>query len=190
MPKRVLKCCRKREKCINSPINNDHWLVLPSKWRLAPLVSNWPWDLPISRLNEHLTPDFTAINCQRTIPVLVDNGFVLLESRSICAYLVDRYGKPDDSLYPRDPQLRALVNQRLYFDMGTVCINRWATIYMPWICGTATEFFRMRSRMEIFNTLLEGRTYATGSTFTITRIMAWNWAKICRTWCGGSTRAN
>ena len=34
-------------------------------------------------------------------------------------YLANKYGK-DDSLYPKDAQTRAIVEQRLYFDMGTL----------------------------------------------------------------------
>jgi glutathione S-transferase len=40
-------------------------------------------------------------------------------SRAILAYLVERYAK-DDSLYPKDPKKRAVVNQMLYFDATTL----------------------------------------------------------------------
>ncbi|KAF4526456.1 hypothetical protein B566_EDAN014068 [Ephemera danica] len=68
---------------------------------------------------ENLTPEFIKLNPQHCIPTLDDEGFVLWESRAICAYLVNMYGK-DDSLYPRDPQKRAIVDARLDFDQGTL----------------------------------------------------------------------
>jgi glutathione S-transferase len=43
-------------------------------------------------------------------------------------YLVEQYGK-DDSLYPKDPKKRAVVNQRLYFDMGTL-YQRFGDLYV------------------------------------------------------------
>ena len=36
----------------------------------------------------------------------------------ICLHLFSKYGK-DDKLYPKDVTTRAVVDQRLYFDMGT-----------------------------------------------------------------------
>lgn len=45
-------------------------------------------------------------------------------SRAIMGYMVDQYG-PDDTLYPRNPEARALVNQRLYFDYG----NMFASVF-------------------------------------------------------------
>lgn len=123
---------------------------------------------------EHLTPEFIAINPQHTIPTLVDNGFVLTESRAICGYLVDRYGKPDDSLYPRDPQRRAVVNQRLLFDMGML-YETMGNYFYPVMFGASTAFDpeaykKIEQMLEIFNAFLEGQTYAAGNTFTIADI--------------------
>ena len=66
---------------------------------------------------DHLKPEFLAINPMHNIPTMVDGEFVMNESRAIAAYLVNKYGK-DDKLYPKDADVRARVDQRLYFDMG------------------------------------------------------------------------
>ncbi|XP_055551692.1 glutathione S-transferase 1 isoform X1 [Wyeomyia smithii] len=80
---------------------------------------------------EHLKPEFIKLNPQHCVPTLVDNGFSLWESRAIMIFLVDAYGK-DDKLYPKEPEKRAVVNQRLYFDMGTL-YQRFGDYYYPQI---------------------------------------------------------
>lgn len=40
-------------------------------------------------------------------------------SRAILSYMVSAFGK-DDALYPKDVRVRALVDQRLMFDLGTM----------------------------------------------------------------------
>lgn len=46
-------------------------------------------------------------------------SFSYISSRVILAYLVSAYGK-DESLYPKDFRSRAMVDQRLHFDLGTL----------------------------------------------------------------------
>ena len=69
----------------------------------------------------HKTPDFLKLNPQHNIPVMVDGSLVMNESRAIATYLASmaaRYGGISD-LFPNDPKVRAVIDQRLYFDHGT-----------------------------------------------------------------------
>jgi len=59
------------------------------------------------------------MNIQHTIPTMDDNGFYMNESRAMLQYLANKYSK-DDSLYPKDPKQRAIVDMRLMFDQGTL----------------------------------------------------------------------
>ncbi|XP_053667005.1 glutathione S-transferase 1-like [Anopheles marshallii] len=116
-----------------------------------------------------LISSFRLINPQHCIPTLVDNGFALWESRAICAYLAEKYGK-DDKLYPKDPQKRAVVNQRLYFDMGTL-YQRFADYYYPQIFAkqpaNAENEQKMKDAVSFLNTFLGGHKYVAGDSLTI-----------------------
>jgi glutathione S-transferase len=76
---------------------------------------------------EHLTSKFLKLNPAHQIPVLVDDDFVLSESRSIMAYLVNSR-KSGSELYPVDSQKRARIDQRMYFDATTVFERNAAAI--------------------------------------------------------------
>jgi len=88
------------------------------------------------RADEHKTPQFLKMNPQHTIPTLDDNGFYMNESRAMMQYLANKYGKDNDKLYPKDPEARAKVDMRLYFDMGTL-YHRYGDAYYPVIFGKA-----------------------------------------------------
>uniref|UniRef100_A0A1Q3FRN9 glutathione transferase n=2 Tax=Culex tarsalis TaxID=7177 RepID=A0A1Q3FRN9_CULTA len=135
-------------------------------------------DLPLNLIHvdldkeEQLKPEFVKINPQHVIPTLVDNGFVLWESRAILAYLCEKYAK-DDALYPRDPTKRAVINQRLYFDMGTL-YQRFALHYYPQVLegkpapeGTFKQFEEALQFLQIF---LTQSKYAAGDCLTIADI--------------------
>lgn len=96
------------------------------------------------------------------MPTLVDDGFALWESRAIMVYLVEKYGKTS-SLYPSDPKARAQVNQRLYFDMGTL-YDRFAAYLYPQIFAKAPadpeKLTKLEEALGWLNTYLEGQKYA------------------------------
>uniref|UniRef100_A0A182X0M1 glutathione transferase n=1 Tax=Anopheles quadriannulatus TaxID=34691 RepID=A0A182X0M1_ANOQN len=70
---------------------------------------------------EHLADEFVAINPDHTVPTLVDEDYILWESKAIVTYLAEQY-KPGCKLYPSEPKKRGLINHRLYFDSGTLFV--------------------------------------------------------------------
>ncbi|KYN34226.1 Glutathione S-transferase 1-1 [Trachymyrmex septentrionalis] len=118
---------------------------------------------------EHLTPEYEELNPQKTVPFLIDDDLKISESRAIMAYLVDQYGQ-DDTLYPRNIEARALVNQRLYFDLS----NLFASIFECYVllrkeidtCDPA-QFEKLLENFQIMNNFLEGQAYAAGDNLTI-----------------------
>ncbi|XP_020817297.1 glutathione S-transferase D5 isoform X2 [Drosophila serrata] len=121
---------------------------------------------------EQLKPEFVKLNPQHTIPTLVDNGFAIWESRAIAVYLVEKYAK-DDSLFPKDPKKQAVVNQRLYFDMGTLN-DAFAKYYYPLFRtgqpGSDEDFKKIETAFGFLNTFLEGHDYVAGDNLTVADI--------------------
>ncbi|XP_066993925.2 glutathione S-transferase 1-1-like [Anabrus simplex] len=121
------------------------------------------------KAGDHLKPEFIKINPQHCVPTMVDNGFALWESRAMLSYLVQQYGK-DDSLYPKDVKKRAQVDQRLYFDMGTL-YQRFAEYYYPVIVdGTdydPAKLKKLEEAYEFLDKFLENQEWVAGNNLTI-----------------------
>ncbi|XP_065578003.1 glutathione S-transferase 1-like [Artemia franciscana] len=119
---------------------------------------------------EHMRPEYLKMNPQHTIPTIDDNGFYLWESRAILQYLANQYAK-NDTLYPKDPKARAIVDNRLYFDMGTL-YQKFGEYYYPVMFKGATSLDEEK-RKELDNALqlLEGyltqHKYVAGDHLTI-----------------------
>lgn len=119
---------------------------------------------------EQMAADFVKINPQHTIPTINDNGLILYESRPIMGYLVSKYAR-NDSLYPKEPKKRAVVDQMLYFDLGSLFENI-STCYFPIIMGRANSINEEREKAverscEILNKFLEGNEFVAGDNLTI-----------------------
>ncbi|XP_052890115.1 glutathione S-transferase 1-1-like [Anopheles moucheti] len=118
---------------------------------------------------EHLKPEFLKINPHHVIPTLVDNDFVLWESRAIMTYLCEKYGK-NDALYPKDPKKRALVNQRLYFDMGTLYQRFSKALYPVMMEGkelSAEDAVKLEEALEFLEIFLDKTAFAAGDKLTV-----------------------
>ncbi|XP_050504501.1 glutathione S-transferase 1-like [Diabrotica virgifera virgifera] len=119
---------------------------------------------------EQFTEAFLKINPQHTLPTLVDGDLTLWDSHAIAGYLATQYSK-DDNLYPKDPKKRALVDQRLYFDCGTL-YPRLRAICFPIIHKGETKIYdehraSLEEALGFLDGFLEGNDFVTGKHLTI-----------------------
>jgi len=89
---------------------------------------------------EHRKPEFLKMNPEHTIPTMDHNGFYLWESRAICKYLAESSTQKylSESLYPKCPMARAVVHQRLDFDLGTL-YHKFGQCFFPLMLKGTTE---------------------------------------------------
>lgn len=124
------------------------------------------------------TPEFTALNPNAMVPVLVDGDFVLWESNSICRYLANRYG--GEALLPAGPARRAAVEQWMDWQ-ATELNNAWRYAFMALVRGSpahrdasaiAAGIASWNRHMGILERQLE-RTgaFACGDTFTLADVV-------------------
>ncbi|XP_011553120.3 glutathione S-transferase 1-1 [Plutella xylostella] len=118
---------------------------------------------------EQMKPEYLKLNPQHTVPTLVDDGLAIAESRAILTYLVNKYGK-GSTLYPEDPKARAIVDQRLYFDIGTL-YQRFGDYFYPQLFGGAPEdkekLAKVDEALKFLDTFLEGQKYVAGNNLTV-----------------------
>ncbi|XP_046680934.1 glutathione S-transferase 1-like [Homalodisca vitripennis] len=134
-----------------------HALDLPVEYRVVDLYKK-----------EHLTPQYLKMNPLHTVPLIDDNGFYLWESRAIMTYLVSKYGK-DDSLYPKDLQKRAIVDQRLHYSNDVFYAVRELTQGIAFYEKPPTPELlgKIEEAQENIEKLLKGHKFMAGDTLTV-----------------------
>jgi glutathione S-transferase len=87
---------------------------------------------------EHLQEEFRKVTALHRVPYIIDGDLKMGESRAIMMYLVNKY-KPDAvHLYPREPEKRALVDELLFYDIGTL-FSAQSKLLRPMLLGPVKE---------------------------------------------------
>ena len=121
--------------------------------------------------------EFLALNPNAVVPVVDDEGFILLESNTICRYLAAKHGRVD--LLPALAQARAKVEQ--WMDWQATDLNnayRYAFLALvrksdayrddSAIAASALQWNRAMTILD--QALQDGRSHVTGSDFTVADI--------------------
>ncbi|CAG8510518.1 9180_t:CDS:2 [Diversispora eburnea] len=118
------------------------------------------------------------------VPILIDDGYIIYESRAISRYLVTKYqGKYNDNiLIPDDIQKVATIDQHIsiegfYYDtpISTIIFQE---IYRKKIDGTGpdpevikNEREKLAKTLNSYEKILEGQKYLTGNDVTLADIL-------------------
>jgi glutathione S-transferase len=131
------------------------------------------WGLPI---RDPKVPEFTALNPNAQVPVLIENGFVLWESNAILIYLAEREGV----LLPQHLESRARALQWLIWQ-ATELNAPWGYAVNALIRKTpgyddpskiADSMAKWGAKMNILEAqLAKGAPYVAGDEFTIADIV-------------------
>lgn len=133
-------------------------------------------------------PDYLAMNPNGRVPTLVDGNFVLWESNSIMRYLVLAY-RPQSSLYPQAPKIRAGVDRWLDWTLSTLQpVDRpvfWALVRTPVeqrdMAAIQKDADAEAAQWRIIETQLATRRFIEGDDFTLADIALGAYA---RRWFG------
>jgi glutathione S-transferase len=123
-------------------------------------------------------PEFVAMNPNRLVPVINDDGFVLWESQAIVRYIAARYGA--EKLWPEEIATRAHADQWMDWNASTlqpafmgVFVNLWRTPEFqrnPQMIRNAVS--RAGSMFLLLDQHLAGKDYIAGDNFTMGDIPA------------------
>jgi glutathione S-transferase len=125
------------------------------------------------------TPAFAAVNPNKLIPAIDDDGVVLWESHAIIRYLADSYGR--GTLASQDRHTYAVADQWMDWAHTTIQPDVIATCFMGLVRTPAAErnnaaivtaAKRAGEKLAILDAHLAGRAYIGGTTLSMADIPA------------------
>ena len=127
------------------------------------------------------TPEFTAINPNQKIPVIIDGDITISESGAILYYLAQKTGK----LLPEGLEKRVRVIEMLMLQMSGLGPNFGQLLVWAGAWGNkhpvATERYQKEtSRLfSVLNQHLQGNKFFAGDEFSIADIAFYPWIRLC-----------
>ena len=136
------------------------------------------------RGGEQMKPEFAALNPNRRMPVLEDDGFVLWESNAIIQYLAAKAG--DRGLWPSEPKRQADVSRWQCWELahwgpacGTLVFERFVKKFFGQGDPNPSEVARGEEEFhryaEVLNHHLRRRDWLVGSEVTLADITVGAW---------------
>eukprot|EP00239_Pterosperma_sp_CCMP1384_P006672 CAMPEP_0197848316 /NCGR_PEP_ID=MMETSP1438-20131217/8258_1 /TAXON_ID=1461541 /ORGANISM="Pterosperma sp., Strain CCMP1384" /LENGTH=204 /DNA_ID=CAMNT_0043460489 /DNA_START=146 /DNA_END=760 /DNA_ORIENTATION=+ len=123
------------------------------------------------------SPEFLKLNPSATVPVLVDDDFVLSESHAILTYLCNKYQWTD--LYPTDLQRRAKVDHYLnwhHTNTRNISMTLFVEVFRPDLITYKDKdaaIQKLKPVLAIIEGWLTEHKYITGSQLTIADLSAY-----------------
>ena len=152
-----------------SPNSRRVWVALIEK--------NLDFELVEIHLDgDHLEPEFVAMNPFHRVPVLVDDGFTVIESLAILDYLEAKY--PEPAMLPKDPKDLAVVKM-----VELVTVNELGPALYPlssermgWGIPEAQVIEKAKEKVDsvlaFFEGLLDDRPFFGSNTLTYAECVA------------------
>lgn len=138
---------------------------------------------------EHMSPSYAAINPNKRIPTMEDDGFILWESNAITQYLASK--KPESGLLPSDARGRAEVNRWQCWDLSSwdpACATIGYERLVKKLLGLGEpdparlqegeqNFHRYA---QILDDQLKGRKFVTGNSLTLADFSLGAWLNMAQ----------
>jgi GST-like protein len=130
---------------------------------------------------EQFTDEFTGLNPNNKIPVLVDDGRIVTESGAILLYLAHKTGR----LLPVDIDARTRAIELLMFQMASLgpMFGQYLVFAAAWgnrHPDVTKRYFDEVSRiLRVLDTRLTGQDYLAGNEYSVADIACYPWIRLC-----------
>jgi glutathione S-transferase len=165
----------------------------PRAFKVMAVANHLGLDYELQQLDptkgEHLSAAYAAVNPNKRMPAMEDEGFILWESNAITQYLASK--KPEAGLLPLDGPARAQVNQWQFWDMSSwdpACaiivferlVKKMLGMGEPDPAKVQEGEQNFHRYAQILNDNLKGRKFVIGNTLTLADFSLGAWLNMAQ----------